>query len=200
MTVVRSVWRFVDWVLRLDVVGSAPVFEMECTSCGAGSEASESAVEPQMWALGHAGRSGHTGFRAVHTSFFRATPAGERSGDDGRRAADCLPGDRECAGAPGLDPAPQGMPAGPPLPGGGVGVRDEVVDDALTLALAPIPWEEWREITERDLEHRLQVLWVRGADVPPVTPEFVTAGLRRIAEQATRREAEQQRLRSQPPP
>ncbi|MEU7105269.1 hypothetical protein ACFQ2B_14010 [Streptomyces stramineus] len=74
------------------------------------------------------------------------------------------------------------------------------MDDALTLALAPIPWEEWREITERDLEHRLQVLWVRGADVPPVTPEFVTAGLRRIAEQATRREAEQQRLRSQPPP
>ncbi len=70
---VRSVFRFVNWVLLLDTSGSPPIFELECTSCGTPSEASEAPDGPQEWALEHAGRSGHEMFRAVHTSFFRAT-------------------------------------------------------------------------------------------------------------------------------
>ncbi len=70
---VRSVFRFVNWVLLLDTSGSPPIFELECTSCGTSSEAAGAPAEPQEWALKHASRTGHTMFRAVHTSFFRAT-------------------------------------------------------------------------------------------------------------------------------
>lgn len=55
---------------------SPPIYELECTGCLDTSGASEMAVDPQTWALDHASRTGHTGFRGVVTSFFRAQPAG----------------------------------------------------------------------------------------------------------------------------
>ncbi|MGW2184703.1 DUF7848 domain-containing protein [Streptomyces sp. NPDC001719] len=73
----RPVLRFADWRLRFDVTGSPPIFEMECTSCDTSSEASEAPAVPQEWAMKHAGRTGHTMFRAVNTSFFRATQVKE---------------------------------------------------------------------------------------------------------------------------
>lgn len=71
----RSVWRFADWVLQVDASGSGPIFEAECTTCGESSGAADSKDEPEVWSLRHAGRFGHTGFRAMTTSFFRATRA-----------------------------------------------------------------------------------------------------------------------------
>lgn len=71
----RTVWRFVDWVLQLDTSGSGPIFEAECTTCGDASDAADSKEAPEVWCLRHAGRCGHTGFRAVTTTFFRATQA-----------------------------------------------------------------------------------------------------------------------------
>ncbi|WP_442806716.1 DUF7848 domain-containing protein [Streptomyces sp. NBC_01750] len=69
----RTGWRFVNWVLQLDTSGSGPIYETECTTCGESSEAADDKEAPELWCLQHAGRSGHTGFRALTTSFFRAT-------------------------------------------------------------------------------------------------------------------------------
>lgn len=69
----RSVWRFADWVLQLDPSVSGPVFDAKCTTCEESSGAADSKEDPEVWCLRHAGRSGHTGFQAVATMFFRAT-------------------------------------------------------------------------------------------------------------------------------
>lgn len=69
----KTVWRFADWVLKLDTSGTGPIFEMECVSCDATSGAADTPDGPQNWALSHAGRTGHVVFRALHTSFFRAS-------------------------------------------------------------------------------------------------------------------------------
>ncbi|MBT2387472.1 hypothetical protein [Streptomyces sp. ISL-11] len=66
-----------DWLLELDTSQGLPVFEMRCTECDAVSEASEMPALAQEWALGHAGRTRHTRFRAEHTSYFQATQVGE---------------------------------------------------------------------------------------------------------------------------
>jgi hypothetical protein len=71
----RAVWRFVDWVLQVDASGTGPIYEAECTTCGESSGAADSKEAPEVWCLRHAGRSGHTGFRAATTTFFRATRA-----------------------------------------------------------------------------------------------------------------------------
>ncbi|GAA2956923.1 ATP-binding protein [Streptomyces enissocaesilis] len=69
---IGTVLRFVDWTLSLDVSGSEPIHEVECATCHeAPKPGGRSALEE--WCLRHAGRSRHTGFRAVTTSFFRAT-------------------------------------------------------------------------------------------------------------------------------
>lgn len=70
----RSWMRFVRWSLGNDPDGSPPIYQMECTTCLESSEAAEEKNEPELWCLKHAGRTGHTGFRGVITSFFRATP------------------------------------------------------------------------------------------------------------------------------
>ncbi|MGW7573557.1 DUF7848 domain-containing protein [Streptomyces sp. NPDC054765] len=69
-----KIWRFADWVLKLETSDSVPIFEMECMSCDATSEAAEEPGSPQDWALKHAGRTHHKLFRAVHTCFFHAVP------------------------------------------------------------------------------------------------------------------------------
>ncbi|MFC5718988.1 hypothetical protein ACFP1Z_02175 [Streptomyces gamaensis] len=73
----RVVMRFVDWVLRMDVSGTLPIFEMQCTTCGESSGAVEDPGPPQEWALQHAGKRAHTGFRGVNTTYFRAEHADE---------------------------------------------------------------------------------------------------------------------------
>ena len=71
----RAVFRFMDWALQVDTSGSGPIYEAECTTCSESSGTADSKDEPEVWCLRHAGRSGHTGFRAVTTSFFRASCA-----------------------------------------------------------------------------------------------------------------------------
>ncbi|MGP3924654.1 DUF7848 domain-containing protein [Streptomyces sp. 8N616] len=71
----RAVWRYADWVLTADTSGSGPIYVAECTTCGDASEASEETEGPEVWSLKHAGRTGHTGFRNIITSFSRASLA-----------------------------------------------------------------------------------------------------------------------------
>ncbi|MFH8582962.1 hypothetical protein ACH4GP_01015 [Streptomyces celluloflavus] len=74
MPVIKAIWRFADWVLKLETSNTPPMYEMECVSCDASSQVSEDPGGPQDWALKHAGRTRHELFRAVHTCFFRAAP------------------------------------------------------------------------------------------------------------------------------
>ncbi|MFE1172070.1 hypothetical protein [Streptomyces sp. NPDC058773] len=69
-----KIWRFADWVLKLETSHSVPMYEMECVSCDETSEVAEEPGDPQDWALKHAGRTHHKLFRAVHTCFFHAVP------------------------------------------------------------------------------------------------------------------------------
>ncbi|MEU3460431.1 hypothetical protein ABZ721_10795 [Streptomyces sp. NPDC006733] len=71
---VRAVLKFVDWMLQLDTSACLPIFEIQCTACGEKSVRAESADEPQIWALRHAGLSGHVGFWAMTTCSFKASP------------------------------------------------------------------------------------------------------------------------------
>ncbi|MFD9795716.1 hypothetical protein ACFWXK_32730 [Streptomyces sp. NPDC059070] len=67
-----STVRLADWVLQLDTSGSWPIFETECMTCQDTSEASCGKERPEVWCLRHASVTGHTGFRRLKTSFFRA--------------------------------------------------------------------------------------------------------------------------------
>ncbi|MBD0745375.1 hypothetical protein BG418_27445 [Streptomyces sp. CBMA152] len=69
----RAVWRYADWVLRPDSSGSGPIYAAECTTCGDASDGAEDTAAPEIWSLRHAGRTGHTGFRNIITSFSRAS-------------------------------------------------------------------------------------------------------------------------------
>ncbi|MFC4888371.1 hypothetical protein ACFPK5_24845 [Streptomyces beijiangensis] len=62
-----------DWSLGVDLSGSGPIFEAECTTCAESSGAKDGTSSPEEWCLQHAGRTGHTGYRGMITSFFRAT-------------------------------------------------------------------------------------------------------------------------------
>jgi hypothetical protein len=75
--------RYADWLLSLDLSGSGPIFESECTTCGETSGAADAKEGPEIWCLRHAGRTRHTGFRAITTAFFRASLL-----TDGRPAPD----------------------------------------------------------------------------------------------------------------
>lgn len=63
------------WTLSTDVTGSPPILEAECTTCDDSSGAAEEAKQPEVWCLRHANQTGHTGFRMIITSFFRASLA-----------------------------------------------------------------------------------------------------------------------------
>ncbi|WP_327375666.1 hypothetical protein OG393_17950 [Streptomyces sp. NBC_01216] len=72
-----TVYRFADWTIGRDRAPgvSAPIREMECTTCLERSEPGTSQLQPDRWALAHAGTTGHTGFREIVTVFLRVTPA-----------------------------------------------------------------------------------------------------------------------------
>jgi hypothetical protein len=64
-----------DWTLSSDVLGGGPIVEAECTTCDDSSGAADEANRPEVWCLRHANQTGHTGFRMIITSFFRASVA-----------------------------------------------------------------------------------------------------------------------------
>ncbi|MGW0564333.1 DUF7848 domain-containing protein [Streptomyces sp. NPDC003016] len=64
--------RFADWTLSLDGSGSKSIHEVECTTCHGAPKPGERSILEE-WCLRHAGRTRHTGSRAVTTAFFRAT-------------------------------------------------------------------------------------------------------------------------------
>lgn len=70
--------RYASWTIAPDTAegASPPIYQTECTTCDARSEPTEAAGDAQQWALGHSGRHpSHTGFRGVHTSFWRTDMA-----------------------------------------------------------------------------------------------------------------------------
>lgn len=70
---VLSRMRFGQWTLATDADAGPLIHEAECTTCEEKSGAAEQWDDPQMWCLRHAGRTGHTGFRATVMGFFRAS-------------------------------------------------------------------------------------------------------------------------------
>jgi hypothetical protein len=70
---VRSRMRFGQWTLTTDTQAGPLLHEAECTTCLEKSDVAENWDEPQLWCLRHAGRTGHTGFRATVMGFFRAS-------------------------------------------------------------------------------------------------------------------------------
>ncbi|WP_327283534.1 MULTISPECIES: hypothetical protein [unclassified Streptomyces] len=63
------------WLLTPDRTGSEAIYEVECTSCLAGSGPADDDDGPAVWALRHAWQTGHTGFRRIVTDFQRALTA-----------------------------------------------------------------------------------------------------------------------------
>lgn len=70
----RARYRFVPHTLTADPEAEPEIFEAECTTCDAKSEASGGNRDPvELWALAHTGRTGHTGYREIVTRFWRAS-------------------------------------------------------------------------------------------------------------------------------
>ncbi|WP_455771428.1 DUF7848 domain-containing protein [Streptomyces malaysiensis] len=80
------------WTLSTDVTGSPPILEAECTTCDGSSGATEEAKQPEVWCLRHANQTGHTGFRMIITSFFRASMANAGSSATAVRGRAATPG------------------------------------------------------------------------------------------------------------
>ncbi|MFG3494296.1 hypothetical protein [Streptomyces sp. NPDC047928] len=70
--------RRAEWTIAPDRspgAPQAPLRETECTTCHDRSEPDTGQLGPDSWAMTHAARTGHTGFREVVTGFLRVTPA-----------------------------------------------------------------------------------------------------------------------------
>lgn len=69
--------RYAEWIIGADRGEDAPppVRHLECTTCRERSEACTSQLGPDAWALRHAARSGHRGFRETVTALLRVAPA-----------------------------------------------------------------------------------------------------------------------------
>ncbi|MEU1631188.1 hypothetical protein ABZ746_39335 [Streptomyces sp. NPDC020096] len=70
---VRSRMRFAQWALTNEKASGPPIHGAECVKCEESSEGADDWEGPQLWCLRHAGRTGHTLFRATVTSYFRAS-------------------------------------------------------------------------------------------------------------------------------
>ncbi|MBT2385346.1 hypothetical protein [Streptomyces sp. ISL-11] len=71
----RTVIRYADWTIAPENAPEAPpvVFEMQCTTCGASSDAGDDFEDVRDWAFRHVGRNpSHTGYREVVHRFWRA--------------------------------------------------------------------------------------------------------------------------------
>lgn len=73
----RAVWRYAEWTLSPDTSRGGPVYEAECVTCWEASDPSDGTEAPEIWSLKHAGRTGHTEFRNLSSSFSRASMAEE---------------------------------------------------------------------------------------------------------------------------
>ncbi|MFE3253666.1 hypothetical protein [Streptomyces sp. NPDC059209] len=74
----NTVIKLAEWTLGVDTEpgASGPVHEIECTTCGESSNASEERASPEEWALRHTGGNPyHRSYRGITTSFLRVTPA-----------------------------------------------------------------------------------------------------------------------------
>ncbi|MBO0917552.1 DUF7848 domain-containing protein [Streptomyces laculatispora] len=73
----RSVMRFVEWTIGAPR-GEAPqtVIQVRCLEpdCGEESEPSRSHIDPDLWALKHAGRTRHTEYEEVARCRLVAAP------------------------------------------------------------------------------------------------------------------------------
>ncbi|MFD7428392.1 hypothetical protein ACFV6Z_15290 [Streptomyces sp. NPDC059818] len=73
----RSTMRFVEWTIGAPR-GEAPktVIQVRCLhpDCGQASDPSASHMDPDRWALQHAGRTGHTEYEEVARCRLVATP------------------------------------------------------------------------------------------------------------------------------
>ncbi|MBT2401466.1 hypothetical protein [Streptomyces sp. ISL-100] len=77
---VKAIIRAADWTLGADTeegAPQAPLHEVECTTCEESSGCfTGERLSVEIWALKHTGLNPtHRSFRAVQTSFWRATPA-----------------------------------------------------------------------------------------------------------------------------
>ncbi|MFE9525116.1 hypothetical protein [Streptomyces sp. NPDC006631] len=66
----KSLYRFVDYSIGLDPHAERDMEEMACTTCGDLSGCLPFG-ETQDWAIQHAAKTGHTGFRQVTTNYHR---------------------------------------------------------------------------------------------------------------------------------
>ncbi|MFE3068543.1 hypothetical protein [Streptomyces sp. NPDC059247] len=71
--------RFTTWTIGADPDRPAPARYASCKECEAMSSVSTVLSEPDLWALEHAGRTGHRGFREVVSADLIARPAEEAS-------------------------------------------------------------------------------------------------------------------------
>ncbi|OII69973.1 hypothetical protein BJP39_15380 [Streptomyces sp. CC77] len=70
--------REAEWVIGADRGEGAPrspVRETECATCHERSEAGDEQLGADLWAIRHAARTRHTGFREIVTAFLRVAPA-----------------------------------------------------------------------------------------------------------------------------
>ncbi|WP_274561989.1 hypothetical protein [Streptomyces spiramyceticus] len=77
---VKAIIRAADWTLGPDVSDGAPdqpLHDVECTTCGESPDCAVGDRLPaEIWALKHTGlKPTHRGYRAVQTTFWRASPA-----------------------------------------------------------------------------------------------------------------------------
>ncbi|MFF4602600.1 hypothetical protein ACFY12_07575 [Streptomyces sp. NPDC001339] len=73
-----STYVFAPWTIgpdRSDEDTTSPLRRIECTTCGEKSENGVEQVGPDMWAISHAVRTSHRGFREVVTALLRVVPA-----------------------------------------------------------------------------------------------------------------------------
>ncbi|MEU6181146.1 DUF7848 domain-containing protein [Streptomyces coeruleorubidus] len=76
----RAIIKAAEWTLGPETAEGAPkapMYEAECTSCGASSGATdEGSLPAEVWALKHTGANPqHRTYRAIITSFWRVSPA-----------------------------------------------------------------------------------------------------------------------------
>lgn len=71
--------RFVTWTLTADPDRPPPVRHITCKECGELSDKGTDRETPEMWALEHSGRTGHTEYRETVSADLITRPVQERN-------------------------------------------------------------------------------------------------------------------------